>query len=225
MKILVIEDDSSTAAYIGRGLKEQGHVVDHAATGRDGLFLAGGEHYDVIVVDRVLPGCDGIGLVRTLRTTGIKTPVLFLTTLGRIDDRVEGLEAGGDDYLVKPFAFSELLARLAALTRRPPLGEAAPVLCVGDLVMDLKARSVTRRGETIALQPKEFQLLEYLLRNVGRVVTRTMLLEHVWDFHFDPRTNIVETHVTRLRAKIERGHGERLIETLRGIGYVIRAPS
>ena len=224
MKILLIEDDAETAAYIGGGLRQHGHVVDQAANGRDGLFMASGETYDVLVVDRMLPGLDGLGIVRTLRATGHSTPVLFLTALGGIDDRVEGLNAGGDDYLVKPFAFAELLARLNALTRRPPLAQVETVLRLADLEMDLLKRGVTRGGTRIDLQPREFQLLEYLLRHADRVVTRTMLLEGVWDFHFDPRTNIVETHMSRLRGKLDRGGDPELIHTVRGAGYMIRAP-
>ncbi|HEX3414235.1 MAG TPA: response regulator transcription factor, partial [Stellaceae bacterium] len=191
MKVLLIEDDQETSAYIARGLREQGHVVDLAATGRDGLFLATEGGHDVLIVDRMLPGLDGIGLVQALRGTGVKAPVLFLTALGGVGDRVRGLDAGGDDYLVKPFAFAELLARVNALARRPPLSDTPTVLQAGDLEMDLLARTVTRGGRTIDLQPREFQLLAFLMRNADRVVTRTMLLEAVWDFHFDPKTNIV----------------------------------
>ena len=225
MKILLIEDDKETADYVARGLREHGNVVDVAATGRDGLFLAGGGGHDVLVVDRMLPGLDGLGLVRTLREAGVKAPVLFLTALGGVGDRVRGLEAGGDDYLVKPFAFAELLARLNALARRPPLAEVQTVLRVADLEMDLLKRTVTRGGARVELQPREFQLLEYLMRNIERVVTRTMLLEAVWDFHFDPKTNIVETHVSRLRAKIAQSGGPELIHTVRGAGYVLREPA
>ena len=224
MKILLIEDDAETAAYILGGLKQHGHVADHAANGRDGLFLASSEAYDVLVVDRMLRGLDGLGIVRTLRATGQRTPVLFLTTLGGIDDRVTGLDAGGDDYLVKPFAFAELLARLNALARRPPLAQVETVLRVADLEMDLLKRVVTRGGARIELQPREFQLLEYMMRHADRVVTRTMLLEGVWDFHFDPKTNIVETHMSRLRAKLDRGGDPDLIQTVRGAGYMMRAP-
>lgn len=224
MKILVIEDDAETAAYITGGLRQHGHVTDHAANGRDGLFLASSESYDALVVDRMLPGLDGLGIVRTLRATGQNTPVLVLTTLGGIDDRVEGLDAGGDDYLVKPFAFAELLARLNALARRPPLTQVATALVVADLEMDLLKRTVRRAGSRIELQPREFQLLEYLMRHADRVVTRTMLLEGVWDFHFDPKTNIVETHMSRLRAKLDRGGDPELIHTVRGAGYMMRAP-
>ncbi len=222
MKLLLIEDDEETAAYVKTGLQEHGHVVDRAANGRDGLFLATAESYEVLVVDRMLPGLDGLALVRTLRAAGTRTPVLFLTTMGGVGDRVQGLEAGGDDYLVKPFAFAELHARINALARRPPLAEVQTVLRVADLEMDLLKRVVTRGGVRIELQAREFSLLEYLLRHADRVVTRTMLLESVWDFHFDPKTNIVETHISRLRSKLNRGGDPELIETVRGAGYVIR---
>jgi two-component system OmpR family response regulator len=224
MKILVIEDDPETAAYVAHGLKEHGHTVDHAPDGRDGLFLAAGAAYDVIIVDRMLPGLDGLAIVKTIRGAGIKTPALFLTTLGGIDDRVEGLEAGGDDYLVKPFAFAELLARVNALARRPPMTVVETTLRVADLEMDLVKRTVVRGGRRIDLQPQEFKLLEYLMRHAGRVVTRTMLLENVWEFHFDPQTSVVETHISRLRGKIDRGYGAELIHTVRGSGYCLRAP-
>ncbi len=225
MKILVIEDDQETAAYVARGLREHGHVVDLAATGQDGLFLATGAGHDVLVVDRMLPGLDGLGLVRAMRETGVKAPVLFLTALGGVGDRVKGLEAGGDDYLVKPFAFAELHARLQALARRPPLSSAPATLALADLELDLLKRTVTRCGERVELQPREFLLLEFLLRHAERVVTRTMLLEGVWDFHFDPKTNIVETHVSRLRSKLSRGGRDpELIHTVRGSGYILRAP-
>jgi two-component system, OmpR family, response regulator len=224
MKILVIEDDQETADYIRKGLEQQGFVVDVAATGRDGLYLAAGEGFDVIVADRRLPGLDGLSIVKTIRSAGVKTPVIFLTTMTGIGDRVEGLEAGADDYLIKPFAFAELLARVNALVRRPPMPETQTVLHVDDLEMDLIARKV-RRGKTeITLQPREFKLLEFLMRNAGKTVTRTMLLENVWDFHFDPRTNIVETHISRLRSKIDKGFDNELIETVRGSGYLLRAP-
>ena len=223
MKVLLIEDDPETSAYIARGLREHGHVVDTAATGRDGLFLGSDGGHDVLIVDRMLPGLDGIGLVQALRATGVKAPVLFLTALGGVGDRVRGLEVGGDDYLVKPFAFAELLARINALARRPPLTDAPTVLRGGDLEMDLLKRTVSRAGHLIELQPREFQLLEFLLRNAERVVTRTMLLEAVWDFHFDPKTNIVETHMSRLRAKLAQHGGAELIHTVRGAGYVLRA--
>ncbi len=222
MKILVIEDDAATAAYLANGLRELGHVVDVAADGRDGLMLAAGGGHDALIVDRMLPGLDGLGVVKTLRGAGVKAPVIFLTALGGIDDRVAGLEAGGDDYLVKPFAFAELVARLQALARRPPITGEVTSLRVADLEMDLLRRTVSRAGRRLELQPREFRLLEVLMRNAGRVVTRTMLLEQVWDFHFDPRTNIVETHVSRLRAKVDRGQAVELIHTVRGAGYVIR---
>jgi two-component system OmpR family response regulator len=225
MKVLVIEDDAETGAYIRKGLEEQGHVVDLAANGRDGLFLAAGEPYDLLIVDRMLPGLDGLAVVKTIRGAGLKTPVLFLTTMGGIDDRVEGLEAGGDDYLIKPFAFAELVARINALARRPPLSDRQTVLKVADLEMDLLKRTVTRGEHRIELQPREFLLLEYLMRHAGHVVTRTMLLENVWEFHFDPQTSVVETHISRLRSKIDKGFATELIHTIRGTGYCIRAPS
>ena len=225
MRVLVIEDDAETAAYVARGLREHGHVVDLAATGQDGLFLATSGGHDVLVVDRMLPGLDGLGLVRAMRETGVKVPVLFLTAVGGVGDRVRGLEAGGDDYLAKPFAFAELLARLNALARRPPLSDAPTTLCAADLELDLLRRTATRGGERVELQPREFRLLEFLLRHADRVVTRTMLLEGVWDFHFDPRTNLVETHVSRLRGKLSRGGRDpELIHTVRGSGYILRAP-
>jgi two-component system, OmpR family, response regulator len=224
MKVLLIEDDQETCAYVARGLREQGHVVDLAATGRDGLFLATDGGHDVLIVDRMLPGLDGIGLVHTLRQTGVKAPVLFLTALGGVGDRVRGLEAGGDDYLVKPFAFAELLARVNALARRPPLTDRPTMLQAGDLELDLLKRTVLLNGKPVELQPREFQLLEFLMRNADRVVTRTMLLESVWDFHFDPKTNIVETHISRLRSKLSQRGGAELIYTVRGAGYVLRTP-
>ena len=225
MKILLIEDDQETSAYVARGLREHGHVVDLAATGRDGLFLATDGGHDVLIVDRMLPGLDGVSLVRGLREIGLKAPVLFLTALGGVGDRVRGLEAGADDYLVKPFAFAELLARVSALARRLPLNEMPSLVRIGDLEMDLLKRTVARGGKPIELQPREFQLLEFLARNADRVVTRTMLLEAVWDFHFDPKTNIVETHMSRLRGKLAQHGGTELIHTVRGAGYALRAPS
>jgi two-component system, OmpR family, response regulator len=223
MKILVIEDDDDTASYVARGLIEQGHVVDRAPNGRDGLFLAAGETYDLLIVDRMLPGLDGLAIVKTLRSAGGKTPILFLTAVDGIGDRVEGLEAGGDDYLVKPFAFAELSARVNALARRPALAAGGTVLRVGGLHMDLSRRTVGRGDRLIELQPREFRLLEYLMRHPGKVVTRTMLLEHVWDFHFDPHTTVVETHISRLRSKLDHKDNEAsLIETVRGAGYRLR---
>ncbi len=225
MKILVIEDDRETAEYLRRGLTEHGHVVDAVGTGRDGLFLALDAAFDVIVADRMLPGLDGLAMVKAMREAGVRTPVLFLTALGGIDDRVEGLESGGDDYLVKPFAFAELLARVNALGRRPPINDAPTALRVADLELDLLSRTVTRAGKRIELKPRELQLLEVLMRHAGQAVTRTMLLEKVWQLHFDPGTNVVETHVSRLRAKIDRGFETELIATVRGVGYSIRAPA
>ena len=223
MRILLIEDDDRTGDYVSQGFLEAGHVCDVLADGRDGLFHAMRETYDVLIVDRMLPGLDGLSLVKSLRSAGTGTPVLFLTAVGGIDDRVEGLEAGGDDYLVKPFAFSELLARAGALARRPPPLAERTVLQVGDLRMDLVRRRVSRAGREIALQPREFTLLEVLMRGEGRVVTRTMLLERVWDFHFDPKTSVVETHISRLRAKIDKPFDVPLLHTLRNAGYVLRA--
>jgi two-component system OmpR family response regulator len=223
MKILVIEDDDDTASYVAKGLIEQGHVVDRSANGRDGLFLAASETYDVLIVDRMVPGLDGLAIVKTIRGAGVKTPILFLTAVDGINDRVEGLEAGGDDYLVKPFAFTELAARVNALGRRPALTEVGTALCVGDLEMDLLRRTVRRADRVVELQPRELRLLEYLMRHPGQVVTRTMLLEHVWDFHFDPHTTVVETHISRLRSKLDQKENQAsLIETVRGAGYRLR---
>jgi two-component system OmpR family response regulator len=224
MRILLVEDDRRTAEYVLRGAKEQGHVVDHASTGRDGLFLATGENYDVLIIDRMLPGLDGLSLVKSLRSAKVQTPILFLTTMSGIDDRVDGLNAGGDDYLNKPFSFAELLARINALARRPPLSGNPTVLRVQDLEMDLLKRTVKRAGVPVTLQPREFQLLEFLMRHANQIVTRTMLLEAVWDFHFDPKTNVVETHVSRLRSKINQGQAVELIHTIRGSGYSLHAP-
>lgn len=224
MKILVIEDDAATLDYVANGLAEHGHVVDRAVNGRDGLFMAEGGSYDLLIVDRMLPGLDGLAVVKTLRGLDVRVPILFLTTLGGVDDRVEGLNAGGDDYLVKPFSFTELMARANALMRRPPLASHETVLRVDDLELDVARRSVTRAGRKIELQPREFLLLEYLMRHTGRVVTRTMVLEHVWDFNFDPTTNIVDTHISRLRAKVGRPGEPELIQTVRGAGYMIDGP-
>ncbi|KEZ78184.1 winged helix-turn-helix domain-containing protein [Salinisphaera hydrothermalis] len=223
-KILLIEDDRETADYVAHGLRELGHTVDVAGDGAEGLFLATEESgYQLLIVDRMLPRLDGLAIVKTLRDTGLNTPVLFLTTLGGIDDRVEGLEAGGDDYLTKPFAFAELVARVQALARRPPLQSEATVLRVADLTMDLVKRRVWRADRAIDLQPREFRLLEYLMRHADEVVTRTMLLEQVWDFHFEPKTSVVETHISRLRTKIDRGFDTPLIHTVRGAGYSLYA--
>ncbi len=223
MKLLLIEDDQQTADYIVRGLREQGHTVDHAADGHQGLMLATGNEFDVLIIDRMLPKLDGLALLKVLRSSEVKTPVLLLTAMGGVADKVAGFEAGGDDYLVKPFAFAELMARVQSLARRPPLANQDLSLRAGDLEMDLIKRRVVRAGREIELQPTEFRLLEYLLRNPDRVVTRTMLLESVWDFHFDPKTNIVETHISRLRAKVDRGFDRELIRTVRGSGYQLDA--
>ena len=224
MRILVIEDDAESARWLGQALRQHGHSVDVAGNGVDGLALARGGGYDAAVIDRMLPRLDGLALVRTLRQERVALPILLLTALAETRERVEGLEAGADDYLGKPFAFTELHARLQALARRPPLAQVETLLRAGDLEMDLLRRSVTRAGRRIELQAREFQLLEYLLRHVDRVVTRTMLLEHVWEFHFDPKTSVVETHISRLRAKVDRGHAQKLIQTVRGVGYCLRAP-
>jgi two-component system OmpR family response regulator len=221
MNLLLIEDDRETAHYLARALTDAGHAVRHAADGREGLLLAADAVYDVIVLDRLLPEIDGLAVLRTLRGARVRTPVLLLTALDSIDDRVQGLDAGADDYLVKPFAFVELMARVNALARRPPTADVVTVLRVADLHVDLIKRTVVRANMRVDLQPREFQLLEYLMRHAGRVVTRTMLLEGIWNFHFDPQTNIVETHMSRLRAKVDRGHPKELIHTVRGAGYIL----
>ncbi|AUM75137.1 winged helix-turn-helix domain-containing protein [Paracoccus jeotgali] len=223
MRILVIEDDPTTGDYILQGLRQEGHTADLCRNGRDGLIAAQTSDFDVLVVDRMLPDLDGLSLVRTLRAARNLTPALFLTALGGIDDRIEGLNAGGDDYLVKPFAFGELSARINALARRPQLREAEVVLAAGDLRMDLIRRRVSRGDVEIDLLPREFALLECLLRRKGRVQTRTMLLEAVWDLGFDPQTNVVESHISRLRAKIDKPFATELIQTVRGAGYRIDA--
>lgn len=225
MKILLIEDDDEMAGHIASALAAEGHDVDRAADGLQGLALANESIYEVTIVDRMLPGLDGLTMVKQLRERQNPTAILFLTNLGGIDDRVEGLEAGGDDYLVKPFAITELLARVNALGRRLPTAASETVLRIGGLELDLVKRTVRRDGLPIELQPREFKLLECLMRHAGRVVTRTMLLEMVWDFHFDPKTNIVETHVSRLRAKVDRDFDTDLIHTVRGSGYSLRAPA
>ena len=223
MKILVIEDDRTTGPYIADGLREEGHSVDLLTDGQEGLIQATVGAYDVMVVDRMLPGLDGVALVQTLRGAKNRTPVLLLTALGGVDDRIEGLDAGADDYLVKPFAFGELKARIAALSRRPQMADEPTILRARDLEMNLLSRKVTRGGVPIDLLPREFTLLEHLLRRKGRVQTRTMLLEAVWDIHFDPQTNVVETHVSRLRGKVDKPFDRDLIETVRGAGYRIDA--
>jgi two-component system OmpR family response regulator len=223
MRILIIEDDRDAAAYLVKAFREAGHSVDHAADGVSGYDLAHEGGYEVAVVDRMLPKMDGLSLISALRAQKNETPVLILSALGQVDDRVKGLRAGGDDYLAKPYAFSELLARVEALARRRPKG--APeetVYRLGDLMLDRLSHKVTRAGEEITLQPREFRLLEYLMQNAGKVVTRTMLLEHVWDYHFDPQTNVIDVHVSRLRAKIDRDFDAPLLHTVRGAGYMVR---
>lgn len=219
MHVLLIEDDQVAAAYLVKGLTESGHVVDHAADGAAGLHLALGGHYDVLLVDRMLPSRDGLSLIRMLRADGDSTPALVLSALGEVDDRIEGLRAGGDDYLVKPYAFGELLARMEALTRRGGELKASTLLKVGDLELDLLNFKVRRAGKEIRLQPKELQLLQYLMQHVDQTVTRTMLLEQVWDFHFDPETNVIDTQISRLRSKIDKGFAQPLLHTVRGRGY------
>jgi two-component system OmpR family response regulator len=219
MRLLVVEDDETTQSFVARGLREEGHVVDCLSDGADALGQAMRGPYDVLVVDRMLPGLDGLSLVKALRAAKVTTPALFLTALGGVDERIEGLKAGGDDYLVKPFVFGELSARITALARRPPLQEAETVLRAGDLEIDLVKRRVTRGEAEIDLLPREFALLEHLVRRKGRVQTRTMLLEAVWDIHFDPQTNVVETHISRLRAKVDKPFDSDLIKTVRGVGY------
>jgi two-component system, OmpR family, response regulator len=222
MKLLVIEDDREAANFLQKALTESGYGVDHAADGREGLFLATSGKYDALVVDRMLPGMDGLSLIAALRAAEIVMPVLILSALGAVDDRVKGLRAGGDDYLVKPFAFAELLARIEVLLRRGGPPAATTRLKVGDLEMDLLARQVTRAGKGVELLPREFRLLEFLMRHAGQVVTRTMLLENVWDYHFDPQTNVIDVHISRLRHKIDRGFDHALLQTIRGAGYSLR---
>ena len=222
MRILIVEDDPDTSRFIARGLTELGHLVVASGDGRDGLFQATEGGFDALVVDRMLPGLDGLSLVRALRAAGNATPVLMLTAIDGIADRVAGLEGGADEYLVKPFAFSELAARLQALGRRPVAAIEPARLVAGDIVLDLHRRTVARAGQRITLQPREFALLAELMRHPGRVMTRTMLLERVWDFDFDPKTNIVETHLSRLRSKLNAGFDSDPIETVRGAGYLIR---
>lgn len=222
MRILIIEDDKEVAAFLCKALSEAGHVADHGADGDIGAAMAQEGEYDVLVVDRMLPKRDGISIIEELRQRGDETPVLVLSALGQVDDRVAGLRAGGDDYLAKPYAFSELLARVEALARRRRPGEAETVYRVGDLELDRLGHTVTRAGQSIVLQPREFRLLEYLMKNAGQVVTRTMLLEKVWDYHFDPQTNVIDVHISRLRSKIDKGFNEPLLHTVRGAGYMIR---
>jgi two-component system OmpR family response regulator len=222
MRVLIVEDDLEAAAYMVKGLKESGYVVDHVADGREALYRVAAETYDAVVVDRMLPGVDGLTIVRTMRSAGNLAPVLILSALGDVDDRVKGLKAGGDDYLVKPYAFAELLARLEALLRRGRADAPDTTLKLADLEMDLVARTVRRAGKPIELKPKEFALLEYLMRHAGHVVTRTMLLENVWDYSFDPQTNVIDVHISRLRQKIDKGQDKPLLSTIRGAGYSLR---
>jgi len=222
MRVLVIEDDRETAQFLLKSLKESGHAADTANDGEAGLELAQAGQHDVLIVDRMLPKMDGLTLIKTLRAEGVRTPVLVLSALGEVDDRVKGLRAGGDDYLTKPYAYSELLARIEALSRRVVPEEQETRYAVGDLVLDRLSHRVTRGGEPIPLQPREYRLLEYLMKNAGQVVTRTMLLEHVWDYHFDPQTNVIDVHVSRLRSKIDKQFEKPLLHTVRGAGYMIR---
>ena len=224
MKVLLVEDNERVSSFVRKGLTEAGYTIDHADNGRDGMFLAAGESYDAIVMDRMLPGdIDGLGIIAALRKTGSRTPILILSALSDVDERIRGLQSGGDDYLVKPFAFGELLARLDALVRRANGGNSVTTLSVGELTMDLLSRKVTRSGKTVTLQPREFKLLEYLMRHADQVVTRTMLLEGVWDYHFDPQTNVVDVHVSKLRQKIDAGAERPLLKTIRNAGYMLSA--
>jgi two-component system, OmpR family, response regulator len=222
MRVLVVEDDSKAAGYLANALKESGHNAELAEDGPTGFELARTGDYDVLIVDRMLPGRDGLSVIDALRQEGVRTPVLILSALGGVDDRVKGLRAGGDDYLAKPYAFSELLARVEALARRSAPEKAGTKYVVGDLVLDRLSHQVTRGGEPIPLQPREYRLLEYLVMNMGQVVTRTMLLEHVWDYHFDPQTNVIDVHISRLRAKIDKNFDRPLLHTVRGAGYMVR---
>ncbi len=224
MKVLLVEDNERVSQFVIKGLKEAGHTVDHAVSGRDGMFLGASEPYDVIVMDRMLPGeIDGLAIVEVLRKAGKRTPILILSALSEVDERIRGLKAGGDDYLTKPFAFCELLARLDALHRRSQGENRATPLTVGDLHLDPLTRKVTRGERAIALQPREFKLLEYLMRHAGQVVTRTMLLENVWDYHFDPQTNVVDVHISKLRQKIDADRERPLLKTVRNAGYMVSA--
>ena len=224
MRLLIIEDEPEVLSYLAKGMKEAGHTVDTAKNGKEGLFLATTEQYDVLIVDRMLPELDGLTVIKTIRGAGNTTPVLILSALGEVDDRVKGLRSGGDDYLVKPFAFAELLARVEILSRRANGGSAIleTTLSAGDLTLNLLSRRVTRGQYDIKLQTREFKLLEYLLRHKGQIVTRTMLLEHVWDYHFDPQTNVIDVHISRLRRKIDENAESSLIHTVRGAGYIIK---
>jgi len=221
MHILVIEDDTETASYIARGLKQHGYTVDQAADGKDGLFMALENQHDIIILDRMLPALDGLSILKTLRSSGKQTPVIILSAMGEVDDRVEGLKAGGDDYLVKPFAFSELLARIEVLLRRGEIKPDTSLLRVADLELDRLTHTVKRGAKVINLQPREYLILEFLMQHAGQVVTRTMLLESVWEYHFDPQTNIIDVHISRLRNKIDKGFTPALLQTVRGAGYCL----
>ena len=223
MKLLIIEDDLESAKYLQKGLREQGYVVDHSVNGKDGLFMATSEKYDAMIIDRMIPEVDGLTIVQTLRASHNETPIILLTALDKVDEKVKGLKAGADDYLAKPYSFTELLARLETITRRKSGEKAITKLNCADLEMDLLTREVKRSGKAIDLQAREFALLEYLMRNVGAVVTRTMLLENVWDYNFDPQTNVIDVHISRLRQKIDKGFDKSLIQTLRGAGYKLSA--
>jgi two-component system OmpR family response regulator len=222
MRLLIIEDDRDAADYLAKAFREVGHVADLAADGEEGLAHALDGQYDVLIVDRMLPKVDGLTVIGTLRSKGIETPALILSALGQVDDRVKGLRAGGDDYLTKPYQYTELLARVEALARRRAPEEQETRYSVGDLTLDRLSHKVTRGGEAVVLQPREFRLLEYLMKHAGQVVTRTMLLENVWDYHFDPQTNVIDVHISRLRSKIDKGFAQTLLHTVRGAGYVIR---
>lgn len=219
MKLLLVEDDIESAKYLIKGLREQGYVIDHCANGKEGLFMAASEKYDAMIIDRMVPEVDGITIIQTLRASGNQTPMIILTALDKVEERVKGLKSGADDYLAKPYSFTELLARLEAITRRKAAEKAVTKLVCGELEMNLLTREVTRAGKVIELQAREFSLLEYLIRNHGTVVTRTMLLEHVWDYNFDPQTNVIDVHISRLRQKIDKGFDKSMIQTLRGAGY------
>jgi two-component system OmpR family response regulator len=224
VKLLIVEDNARVAQFLKKGLTEAGHTVDHADNGRDGMYMSVSEPYDAIIMDRMLPGgVDGLGIIEALRKTGNKTPILILSALDNVDERIKGLKSGGDDYLVKPFAFGELLARLDALLRRAQVQPVDTTLNVDDLSMDLLSHKVTRGGKPVALQPREFKLLEYLMRHADQVVTRTMLLENVWDYHFDPQTNVIDVHISKLRQKIDGGERRPLLRTIRNSGYMLTA--
>lgn len=224
MRLLIIEDDEQIADFVSKGLRQAGYAVDHSSNGEEGLVLAEREPYDAVILDIMLPGMDGYSVLRRLRQTGMSTPILVLSARSSIDDKLEGFKAGTDDYLTKPFSFAELQARLMALLKRSTRGPGQSTLTLGNLSMDLLARKVTRGGTDIELQPREFALLEYLIRNAGNVVSKTMILEHVWDYHFDPQTNVVDVLIHRLRGKIDRDFPEKMVHTVRGVGYVLKIP-